>query len=71
MLAGLGLAGLGAAMLPMVRKAAASRLFEELTSDAGACPFRLAVINDQMPGVIDSFASMRGVLAGMGYANRG
>jgi sugar phosphate isomerase/epimerase len=27
--------------------------------------------DDPMPGVISSFAYMRGVLAGMGYANHG
>jgi L-ribulose-5-phosphate 3-epimerase len=40
-LAGIGLAGLGAMLPPMVRKAGAS-------SAPGACPFRLAVINDEI-----------------------
>src|SRR6202162_2035279 len=44
-LAGLGLAGLGAAMSPQVKKAAASSLMK---AGAGTCPFRLAVINDEI-----------------------
>jgi sugar phosphate isomerase/epimerase len=44
-IAGLGLAGLGAAMPPLVSKAAASSLVAE---GVGACPFRLAVINDEI-----------------------
>src|SRR5258708_2017981 len=45
-LAGLGLAGLGAAMPPVIRSAAASSLTSE--ADSSACPFRLAVINDEI-----------------------
>ena len=51
MLAGLGLAGLGAAMSRLVRNAAASSPTESLPSaetGAGTCPFRLAVINDEI-----------------------
>ena len=48
MLAGLGVAGLAAAMQPIVRNAAASPLEEPLEAGDDACPFRLAVINDEM-----------------------
>src|ERR1700674_4640843 len=50
-LASLGLAGFGAVLPPLVRKAAASSLTESLASGetgAGTCPFRLAVINDEI-----------------------
>jgi len=47
MLAGLGLAGLGAAVPPLVRKAAASSRIEP-SAGASTCPFRLAVINDEI-----------------------
>src|SRR5437660_11703607 len=50
-LASLGLAGVGAVLPPLVRKAAASSLTESLASGetgAGGCPFRLAVINDEI-----------------------
>ena len=50
-LASLGLAGFGAVLPPLVRKAAASSLTESLASGetgAGGCPFRLAVINDEI-----------------------
>ena len=46
MLAGLGLAGLGAAVLPLVEKAKGASLTE--LPAPGACPFRLAVINDEI-----------------------
>ena len=46
MLAGLGLAGLGTATRFLVRKTAASSLTEAFV--AGTCPFRLAVINDEI-----------------------
>ena len=46
-LAGLGLAGLGAAMSPF-KKAAASSRMNPLAPSAGTCPFRLAVINDEI-----------------------
>ncbi len=45
-LAGLGLAGLGAAMPPLVKRAEAA-MAAPVTA-AGACPFRLAVINDEI-----------------------
>ena len=48
MLAGLGVAGLAAAMQPIVRNAAASPLEEPLEAGDDACPFRLAVINDEI-----------------------
>ena len=47
-LAGLGLAGVETAMLPLIRKAAASSLAGSFAAGAGACPFRLAVINDEI-----------------------
>jgi L-ribulose-5-phosphate 3-epimerase len=49
LLAGLGLAGLGAVMPPLVRKVGASSFIAPLsTTGASACPFRLAVINDEI-----------------------
>src|SRR6202030_1458427 len=50
-LASLGLAGLGAVLPPLVRRVAASSLTESLASGetgGGGCPFRLAVINDEI-----------------------
>lgn len=47
MLTGLGLAGVGAAMAPWVKRAAASSLLG-LTAESNTCPFRLAVINDEI-----------------------
>jgi len=47
-IAGLGLAGVAAATPPLIRKAAASSLIETLAADSSACPFRLAVINDEI-----------------------
>src|SRR5580658_10616242 len=44
-IAGLGLAGVGAAMSPLVQKAVA---MNPLAIGAGSCPFRLAVINDEI-----------------------
>ena len=48
-LASLGLIGLEAAMPPLIKKAAAS-LVTPLAAEAGTgtCPFRLAVINDEI-----------------------
>ena len=49
LLVGLGLAGLGAAMPPMTKKAAGSSLLmETLAAATSSCPFRLAVINDEI-----------------------
>src|SRR5258706_11627777 len=48
MLAGLGLAGLETAMLPLIKKAAASSPTRSFAAAAGLCPFRLAVINDEI-----------------------
>jgi sugar phosphate isomerase/epimerase len=45
MLANLGKAGLGAALLSTVKNAGASSL---MAAGAGTCPFRLAVINDEI-----------------------
>jgi len=45
LLAGLGLAGFGAAVTPLAK--AASLLIDPLAT-AGRCPFRLAVINDEI-----------------------
>jgi L-ribulose-5-phosphate 3-epimerase len=47
-LAGLGLAGLGVAVPSLVRKAAASSLIDPPTAGSSTCPFRLAVINDEI-----------------------
>ena len=49
-LAGLGLAGLDAVIAPLVKKAEASPLTAHLAAEtpAGKCPFRLAVINDEI-----------------------
>jgi len=47
-LAGLGLAGLGAAMPTLVKKAAASTLLDPWATGPGPCPFRLSVINDEI-----------------------
>jgi hypothetical protein len=48
LLAGIGLAGLGAAMSPLVKKAAASSRMNPLAVGANTCPFRLTVINDEI-----------------------
>jgi hypothetical protein len=49
MLAGLGLSGLAAAMSPLDKKALAFTLRESLATESkGSCPFRLAVINDEI-----------------------
>jgi L-ribulose-5-phosphate 3-epimerase len=47
-LAGLGLAGLGVAIPPLIEKATASSMTGRLTAGSSACPFRLAVINDEI-----------------------
>src|SRR6266446_5677073 len=50
-LSGLGLAGLGSMMPPLVRSAGASSLAGPSPATergAGVCPFRLAVINDEI-----------------------
>src|ERR1700722_15241946 len=47
MLAGLGLSGLGAALPSLARQAAAASR-GSMSADAGACPFRLSVINDEI-----------------------
>ena len=50
MLAGLGVAGLGALVPALMKRAAASSGMElsESDAEAGKCPFRLAVINDEI-----------------------
>jgi sugar phosphate isomerase/epimerase len=48
MLANLGLAGLGAALPLSIRRAAASSSMKAPAEGAGSCPFRLAVINDEI-----------------------
>ena len=45
---GLGLVALGAAMPPAVKQAIASSPRELFMADTGKCPFRLAVINDEI-----------------------
>jgi sugar phosphate isomerase/epimerase len=47
MLAGLGLSGIGAALPSLARQAAAASR-GSMSADAGACPFRLSVINDEV-----------------------
>jgi L-ribulose-5-phosphate 3-epimerase len=47
-LTGLGLAGLGVALSPLVKKAAATSPMNLLAAGASTCPFRLAVINDEI-----------------------
>src|SRR5882672_12834437 len=47
MLAGLGLAGLGSAIPSFIRSAAASSM-KGSSATTGRCPFRLAVINDEI-----------------------
>ena len=48
MLAGMGIAGLGALVPSLVKKATAFSRMQPLASGASACPFRLAVINDEI-----------------------
>src|ERR1700740_494005 len=48
LLAGIGLAGLGEAMSPLVKGAGASSLIKSLAGGVDTCPFRLAVINDEI-----------------------
>ncbi len=48
-LAGLGVSGLGSAMSFLVKQATASSLMTlSAATDSGTCPFRLAVINDEI-----------------------
>jgi aspartate aminotransferase-like enzyme len=47
-LAGLGLAGLEALMPPLVKKAAAFSAMVAPATGSSTCPFRLAVINDEI-----------------------
>lgn len=47
-LTSLGLAGLGAAIPQLLKKAAASSPVGSSSVDTGTCPFRLAVINDEI-----------------------
>src|SRR5580700_5303709 len=47
-IAGLGLAGIAAVAPPLIGKAAASALIKPLGADSSPCPFRLAVINDEI-----------------------
>jgi L-ribulose-5-phosphate 3-epimerase len=48
MLAGLGLTGFGVILQPSLKKAAASSLIDSGAPAADRCPFRLAVINDEI-----------------------
>src|SRR6266436_4409052 len=52
-LTGLGLAGLAAAIPPLIKNAAASLRLEPSTADSSACPFRVAVINDEITEHLD------------------
>src|SRR5882762_5042292 len=47
-IAGLGLAGLAAAIPPLIKRGAASSFMGPSTAGSNACPFRLAVINDEI-----------------------
>jgi sugar phosphate isomerase/epimerase len=47
-LAGLGLTGLGAMMPPLIKRSAAFSRMNPLVAEAPTCPFRLAVINDEI-----------------------
>jgi L-ribulose-5-phosphate 3-epimerase len=63
-LAGLGLAGIEAVVSPVVKSAAVSALASPLAvrnMDAAACPFRLAVINDE---ITQDFEKACGIVAG-------
>lgn len=48
MLLGLGAAGFETVVSPLATKARASSLFDRAAADEGKCPFRLAVINDEI-----------------------
>jgi len=58
-LAGLGLAGIGATLSPLVKHAVALPL--AVSNDASACPFRLAVINDE---ITQNFEKACSIVAG-------
>jgi len=47
-LAGLGLTGLGAMMPPLIKRSATFSRMNPLVADTPTCPFRLAVINDEI-----------------------
>jgi sugar phosphate isomerase/epimerase len=48
LLAGLGVAGLATVMLPLIKKTAAASFLRSLAAGVSTCPFRLAVINDEI-----------------------
>jgi sugar phosphate isomerase/epimerase len=48
LLAGLGVAGLETVMLPLIKKTAAASFLRSLAAGVSTCPFRLAVINDEI-----------------------
>jgi L-ribulose-5-phosphate 3-epimerase len=48
LLGGFGWAGLGAAMMALVKKTAASARMDPFAAGTGTCPFRLSVINDEI-----------------------
>src|ERR1700690_3712683 len=48
MLLGLGAAGFETVVSPLATKARASSLFDRAATDEAKCPFRLAVINDEI-----------------------
>ena len=48
MLEGMGIAGLGALVPSLVKKATAFSRMQPLASGASSCPFKLAVINDEI-----------------------
>ena len=64
-LAGLGLAGLEGAMSPMIEKASASWLTRSVV--IGPCPFRLAVINDEITQDFEKACQMVSVDFGLNW----
>ena len=48
LLGGFGWAGLGVAMMALVKKNAASARMDPFAAGTGTCPFRLSVINDEI-----------------------
>jgi hypothetical protein len=61
MLASIGLAGLGAAVPPLIGRAATSSRAEARAAGEGGCPFRLAVINDE---ITQDFEKACGIVSG-------
>jgi len=67
-LAGLGVAGLGTVMPPLVRKVGACSLrglFSAMETGAGTCPFKLAVINDEISQDFEQACQIAAVVFGL------